>query len=208
ALATPTDPTIAHPTASPPEAQPQVPPAPVAQRADSVAHPPPRTTPHPNPDAALATPTDPTIAHPTASPPEAQPQVPPAPVAQRADSVAHPPPQHADSDQTQYITAAPSSASDIVGVLVAIDGELKGQMFRVSDGENRLGRRADCEIELNSQKISREHAILIHRDGKFVIKPLSDKNPTFLNEMQTTGNEVGDGDTIRIGLTTLKFRSI
>ena len=95
-----------------------------------------------------------------------------------------------------------------MGVLVAIDGELKGQMFRVSDGENRLGRRADCEIELNSQKISREHAILIHRDGKFVIKPLSDKNPTFLNEMQTTGNEVGDGDTIRLGLTTLKFRSI
>ena len=135
-------------------------------------------------------------------------EMPAAPVAPPLSSVGHPPPQNADGGQTQYINTSQASGGDIVGVLVAIDGELKGQMFRVSDGENRLGRSADSEIELNSQKISRDHAMLIHQNGMFVIKPLSEKNPTFLNEAQTAGEELGDGDTIRVGLTTLKFRSI
>lgn len=164
---------------------------------------------HPVPGAAPSPPVENrTIVRPMSQQQANRPQMPPAPVATRSDSAHYPPPQHADAGQTQYIDTTPASTGNIVGVLVATDGELKGQMFRVSDGENRLGRSVDCEIELNSQKISRHHAMLIHHNGIFVIKPLSDRNPTLLNEIQTAGDEVEDGDTIRVGLTTLKFRTI
>lgn len=119
-----------------------------------------------------------------------------------------PPPAIDSGQQTQYIVLGESSAGEIVGVLVAIEGELTGQVFKVKDGTNQVGRGSDCDIELNSAKISRPHAEIIHQNGMFVIKPLNAKNPTFLNENQTEGDELGDGDLIRLGLTTLKFRTI
>ena len=145
-----------------------------------------------------------------AAPPQT---VPPSPVAPPSTAAPPPPPanpapQFADSGQTQYITINSGSAGEIVGVLAAIDGELSGQLYRVVDGRNRLGRGTDCEVELNSQKISRSHAEIIHERGTFAIMPLSDKNPTFVNDAETSGDELRDGDTIRLGLTTLKFRTL
>ena len=100
------------------------------------------------------------------------------------------------------------SAGRVVGVLVAVDGELEGQIFAVCDGENRLGRASDCEIEMSSKKISREHAKVIHQDGVFAIMPLSDQNPTILNDEPTDGSELNDGDFVKVGRTTLRFRSV
>ena len=116
--------------------------------------------------------------------------------------------QPSSADETILASEGTRSGGDVVGVLVAIDSELKGQIFPIKPGENHLGRHKSSDVELKSEKISRSHAMLIHHDGIFVIKPLSDKNPTFLNDVRTDGDELGDGDTIRLGLTTLKFRSI
>jgi predicted component of type VI protein secretion system len=103
----------------------------------------------------------------------------------------------------------------VVGVLVAIDGPLEGEVYRLVDGENKLGRGEKCEVQLESereghsdQRISREHACIVHADGTFVIKALSDKNPTFVNDVQVEGIELGDGDTLKLGRTTLRFRSV
>lgn len=96
----------------------------------------------------------------------------------------------------------------VVGVLVAVDGELEGEIYRVADGENRLGRAEHCEIRLPSEKISREHAKIMHQGGVFAIAPLSDRNPTLVNGEPTEGSELQDGDTIKVGRTTLRFRSV
>ena len=98
--------------------------------------------------------------------------------------------------------------SVVVGVLVAVEGELEGEVYKIVDGENRLGRAAECEVRLDSKKISRLHAKVIHKDGLFAIAPLSDKNPTFVNDEPTQGSELGDGDTLKLGRTTLRFRSV
>jgi predicted component of type VI protein secretion system len=95
-----------------------------------------------------------------------------------------------------------------VGVLVAVDGELEGEVFRVPDGESRLGRSEGCEVPLPSEWISREHAKVKHQDGMFVIAPLSDKNPTFVNDERTEGTELKDGDFVRLGRTTFRFRTV
>ena len=122
--------------------------------------------------------------------------------------MAPPPPARDASGATEYVDVRKLVPHRVVGVLVAVEGDLEGEIYRVVDGENRIGRSPDCEIELSSKKISREHAKLIHRDGVFAIAPLSDKNPTFVNDEPTQGSELGDGDSIRLGRTTLRFRSI
>jgi pSer/pThr/pTyr-binding forkhead associated (FHA) protein len=118
------------------------------------------------------------------------------------------PPASDPGGATEYLDVRKLVPHRVVGVLVAIEGDLEGEIYRVVDGENRLGRSPDCEIELRSKKISREHAKLIHHDGIFAIAPLSDKNPTLVNDEPTQGSELGDGDSIRLGRTTLRFRSI
>ncbi len=96
----------------------------------------------------------------------------------------------------------------VVAVLVGIEGELANQVFGVVDGSNRLGRGQGCQVVLPSQRISREHARLDHRDGRFEIAPLSDKNPTRVNGEVIQGTELKDGDDVRLGDTTFRFRTV
>jgi pSer/pThr/pTyr-binding forkhead associated (FHA) protein len=93
-------------------------------------------------------------------------------------------------------------------VLIALDGELEGEVFRIPDGESRLGRAEDCEVRLPSDWISREHAKMKHQDGIFVIAPLSEKNPTHVNDERTEGTELKDGDFLKLGKTTFRFRTV
>jgi pSer/pThr/pTyr-binding forkhead associated (FHA) protein len=95
-----------------------------------------------------------------------------------------------------------------VGVLIAVEGELEGGVFGVPEGESRLGRAEGCEVRLASEWISREHARVKFQDGLFVIAPLSDKNPTFVNDERTEGTELKDGDFVRLGRTTFRFRTV
>jgi hypothetical protein len=109
--------------------------------------------------------------------------------------------------ETRYVTALPLRAKT-VGVLVAVEGDLEGEVFRVPDGESTLGRSEACEVPLPSEWISREHSKLRHQDGMFTIAPLSDKNPTFVNNERTQGTELKDGDLVKLGRTTFRFRTV
>jgi hypothetical protein len=155
---------------------------------------------------------------PAAAPPAVPPAPPVAPAATvvtpRAEPIAPRPaaaaPRAPDSGAgaTEYVDVRQLLPNPVVGVLVALEGDLEGEVYRIYDGENRLGRSPACEIELPSRKISREHAKLIHRDGRFVVAPLTDKNPTILNDEPTEGAELGDGDTLKLGRTRFRFRSV
>jgi pSer/pThr/pTyr-binding forkhead associated (FHA) protein len=95
----------------------------------------------------------------------------------------------------------------VVGVLVAVEGELEGTIAPVVSGENRLGRHPECEISLPSEWISRHHAKVEYRQGAFLIEASSDK-PTMVNSERIEGSELHDGDYITLGKTTLRFRAI
>jgi hypothetical protein len=110
---------------------------------------------------------------------------------------------------TQYFQVG-QPAGDLVGVLAGIAGPLKGQLFSVGDGDTRLGRE-DCEVTLRSQRISRYHAKIVHVDGAFVIEAnpeVSARNPTVLNDQTIDAEALSDGDVIRLGDCTFKFRTI
>ena len=98
--------------------------------------------------------------------------------------------------------------SRVTAVLVGIEGELVGKLYAISDNENKLGRAETCGIILMSPTISREHANIVHQDGVFAVIPLSDKNRTFLNDEVVDGCEISDGDKLRMGRSTFRFRTV
>ena len=129
-------------------------------------------------------------------------------------NVSTPPPVSHDAAATNYhpISAAKGS---LVGVLIVVEGAAKGELYKVFDGENTIGRgdasRGDT-VEIRTDErdtaVSRKHATIIHESGNFGIKPLKEgMNPTFLNGDEVTGGAtLTDGDLIRVGNTTMQFR--
>lgn len=165
-----------------------------------MGQPPPQATP---PMAPPSAPAQPTVVVRNAP---AAPAAPPAAAAHAAP----PAPMAPQEGATEYINVSSMVASQVVGVLVAIDGELEGQVYKLEDGENRLGRASTCNVEIPSKKVSREHAKIIHMSGSFAIAPLSEQNPTLVNDepVPPEGTELPDGASVRVGRTTLRFRSI
>ncbi len=104
------------------------------------------------------------------------------------------------------------SRGTLVGVLVGIEGELKHEMFKVMDGDNKIGRSQECDIHLLDPKVSREHAMIAFDDGILLILPLTDKNPVFLNDTAIDeGDQLNDGDKLRFGnpgSSEFRFRTI
>jgi len=110
---------------------------------------------------------------------------------------------------TRYAGDTQSSHARVTGVLVGIEGELANRIFRLVEGENRLGRAPGCQVLLESEWISREHASIVCRDGAFQIAPCSDRNPTLVNDRPLAGSaELRDRDLLRLGRSSFCFRAV
>jgi pSer/pThr/pTyr-binding forkhead associated (FHA) protein len=100
----------------------------------------------------------------------------------------------------------------MVAILIVKEGKARDEIYKVYDGENTIGRGDNVEVRTDNRDdaVSREHAMIIHESGNFGLKPLKEgTNPTFLNDDEVVGGAaLADGDQIRIGNTTLKFRVI
>jgi hypothetical protein len=114
----------------------------------------------------------------------------------------------------------PEEGSDEEGVLgVLEDAGIKGPALVVRSGGGRagetfhpegerttIGRSPDCEIFLDDVTVSRKHAVLLERDGAFLIEDLGSLNGTFLNRRRIEAEaELGDGDELQIGKYRLTF---
>lgn len=148
-----------------------------------------------------------TIPHPpAASEPAART---PAPVEAASRPAAPPVASGVDPLATTRVVTPPGEepVGRVVGVLVAVEGELEGSVFPVVSGNNRLGRHPECEVTLASEWISRHHARIEYKHGLFVIEASSDK-PTLVNSDPIRGRELQDGDFVKLGKTTLRFRTV
>lgn len=98
----------------------------------------------------------------------------------------------------------------VVGWLVAMSGDQKGEDFRVRDGQNILGSAPDSEIYIKDVTVSGKHASLRYKDGKFFLVDLDSTNGTYLNDKPETiaKEELKDNDLIRVGEITLKFKCL
>jgi len=98
----------------------------------------------------------------------------------------------------------------VVGWFVALNGEQKGEDFRIREGQNILGSAPECEIVIRDSTVSAKHASLRYKDSKFILSDLDSSNGTFLNDRQEAiaREEIKDNDLIRVGEVNLKFKCL
>ncbi len=98
----------------------------------------------------------------------------------------------------------------VVGWLVAMNGEQRGEDFRLHEGQNMIGATPDCQIALKDATVTAKHASLRYQDGKFFLTDLDSTNGTYLNDgpERITREELKYNDMIRIGEVSLKFKCL
>lgn len=74
--------------------------------------------------------------------------------------------------------------------------------------ETVLGRHPECQIQLNSNMVSRKHARVLKDGSKFVLEDLGSGNGTFLNGKKIEGpTELKHEDRIKLGPILLRFET-
>jgi FHA domain/zinc-ribbon domain len=90
-------------------------------------------------------------------------------------------------------------------LVVRSGGGRAGESFRPAGERTRIGRSPDCEIFLDDVTVSRNHAVLIERDGKFFVEDQGSLNGTFVNRRRIDSDELENGDEVQIGKYRLTF---
>jgi hypothetical protein len=90
-------------------------------------------------------------------------------------------------------------------LVVRSGGGRAGETFHPSGERTRIGRSPECEIFLDDVTVSRNHAVLIDRDGHFFVEDQGSLNGTFVNRRRIDNQELENGDELQIGKYRLTF---
>lgn len=102
--------------------------------------------------------------------------------------------------------AAPASPhGSLVIVNAGQTGLPVGKAFPLSP-VTTIGRSTECDVALNDNFLSTEHARLELRGDEWLLEDLNSTNGTFVNGFEVRGAVgLNDGDSIRIGRIELKL---
>ena len=92
----------------------------------------------------------------------------------------------------------------VVGKLIVIKGDLKGEEYELREGENQLGRSHESDVVLPSMWISRSHAVLRCEMGRAEIESTTDKITSVDGEPVSGSVAVADGAKIQLGGTVCR----
>ena len=95
------------------------------------------------------------------------------------------------------------------GWLVTYDHADYGDDYKINEGSNSIGSKSDNNITITDSSISSKHAIILYKQGEFLISDEMSSNGTFVNgeELQPRiPSKLKDGDEIKVGDTNLLFR--
>ncbi len=111
-------------------------------------------------------------------------------------------PEVADEDAAELLEDAGIKGPALV---VRSGGGRTGETFHARSERTLIGRSPDCDIFLDDVTVSRKHAVLLERDGAFVIEDQGSLNGTFVNRKRIESAELEDGDELQIGKYRLTF---
>ncbi len=90
-------------------------------------------------------------------------------------------------------------------LVVRSGGGRVGETFHLEGERTTIGRSPDCGIFLDDVTVSRRHAVVSARDGRFFIEDQGSLNGTFLNRRRIESGELTDDDELQIGKYRLTF---
>jgi two-component system cell cycle response regulator len=91
--------------------------------------------------------------------------------------------------------------------LVVIYGMDLGKKYNLDKNTVIVGRSSKCDIQVDQESISRNHAKLLNSGKTISLKDLGSTNGTYVNDKLVEETTLRDGDLIKIGRTIFKFLS-
>ena len=106
----------------------------------------------------------------------------------------------ADSTAPEPDSAAGRSGTIIAAFEVVKDGKIE-QVLEVAESQPRImiGRSEDSELRLNSEFVSRHHALIFCTEERIYIEDLNSFNGTIVNSKKITRCDLQAGDVVTIG---------
>ncbi len=105
--------------------------------------------------------------------------------------------------------ASTEPASDFIAELVRLDGD-QHTAYPLAR-RTRIGRTPGCELQIDSQSVSRNHAVLLKGSRALIVEDLNSTNGVLVNGRKVSRHALSDGDVLTIGETqfrcVLKFNS-
>jgi len=89
--------------------------------------------------------------------------------------------------------------------LVIISGPDMGRRIDLTNQEVSIGRSDQCTVCVNSDLVSRRHAVINCVLGHYIVVDLKSTNGTFVNDQRVDRAQLRDGDLLRTGKTVLKY---
>jgi hypothetical protein len=84
-------------------------------------------------------------------------------------------------------------------LLVWQDGELIKDQWVLDQPQMTIGRAPDCDIHLDVRWISRTHAHIHFKEGRYVLEDAGSKNGVFVNGQRVTAQQsLEDGDCVQV----------
>ncbi|MFP2932465.1 FHA domain-containing protein, partial [Pyxidicoccus sp. 3LG] len=86
---------------------------------------------------------------------------------------------------------------------VAEEEEEAGALYLVTEAGDQerivkerfvIGRGKHCDFVINSGKVSREHAVIVHEGNDWIIEDLGSSNGTWFNKQRIKRRKIEDGD--------------
>ncbi len=102
--------------------------------------------------------------------------------------------------------AAAAGAADRSAELVRVDGEQTKTYVLAK--RTRIGRAAGCELQIESNSVSRHHALVIVGPRDTIIEDLNSTNGVIVNGRKVTRQVLSNGDALIIGEIRFRFRAV
>lgn len=86
-----------------------------------------------------------------------------------------------------------------MAILQVVKGQNPGQQFPLDRPTSVLGRHPDCDVVLDVQAVSRQHARILREGAHFFVEDLGSRNGTFVNgERVNSRCQLAENDRVKI----------
>ena len=89
--------------------------------------------------------------------------------------------------------------------IIVLQGPHRGAEYPVRRERTVIGRSREAHLVFDEETLSREHAAINYRQGRFVVEDLDSANGCSLNGNAVTSGELVHGDKIQLGRITLQW---
>lgn len=106
-----------------------------------------------------------------------------------------------DSSESQQVSTATFAS------LVVIYGNDIGKSYRLNVQSLVIGRSSKCDVQVDQESLSRNHARIVNTGKSWVIRDLGTTNGTYVNDQPIDEHVLSHGDLVKVGRTIFKFLS-